>query len=59
MPPGPDVNTGGQEMIWFMDTISKIRGKVEPALFTGKPVGLWGSEGRVEATRSRCGDLRP
>ena len=48
--PGPDVNTGGQEMIWFMDTISKIRGKVEPALFTGKPVGLWGSEGRVEAT---------
>jgi glutamate dehydrogenase (NAD(P)+) len=33
-----------------MDTISKIRGKVEPALFTGKPVGLWGSEGRTEAT---------
>ena len=48
--PAPDVNTGGQEMVWFMDTISKMRGRLEPAIFTGKPVSLWGSQGRTEAT---------
>ena len=48
--PAPDVNTGGQEMVWFMDTISKMRGRLEPAIFTGKPVSLWGSLGRTEAT---------
>lgn len=48
--PAPDVNTGGQEMVWFMDTISKMRGRLEPAIFTGKPISLWGSKGRTEAT---------
>jgi len=48
--PAPDVNTGGQEMVWFMDTISKMRGHLEPGVFTGKPVTLWGSQGRTEAT---------
>ena len=48
--PAPDVNTGGQEMVWFMDTISKMRGRLEPAIFTGKPISLWGSQGRTEAT---------
>lgn len=48
--PAPDVNTGGQEMVWFMDTISKMRGRLDPAVFTGKPVTLWGSQGRTEAT---------
>ncbi|PIE54216.1 MAG: glutamate dehydrogenase [Dethiosulfovibrio peptidovorans] len=48
--PAPDVNTGGQEMIWFMDTISKMRGRLEPAIFTGKPIPLWGSKGRTAAT---------
>lgn len=48
--PAPDAGTGGQEMIWFMDTISKLRGYVEPGVFTGKPVMYWGSKGRNEAT---------
>lgn len=48
--PAPDVNTGGQEMIWLMDTISKMRGHQEPAIFTGKPISLWGSKGRTQAT---------
>jgi len=48
--PAPDVNTGGPEMVWFMDTISKMRNRLEPAIFTGKPVPLWGSQGRTAAT---------
>jgi glutamate dehydrogenase (NAD(P)+) len=48
--PAPDVNTGGPEMVWFMDTISKMRGHLEPALFTGKPLSLWGSKGRSAAS---------
>ena len=48
--PAPDMNTGGQEMVWIMDTISKMRGELEPALLTGKPVSYWGSRGRHEAT---------
>jgi glutamate dehydrogenase (NAD(P)+) len=48
--PAPDVNTGGPEMVWFMDTISKMRGRLEPAIFTGKPISLWGSKGRTAAT---------
>ncbi|MCX7829118.1 MAG: Glu/Leu/Phe/Val dehydrogenase [Thermanaerothrix sp.] len=48
--PAPDVNTGGQEMVWLMDTISKMRNRLEPAIFTGKPVSLWGSKGRTQAT---------
>jgi glutamate dehydrogenase (NAD(P)+) len=37
-------------MVWFMDTISKMRGRLEPAIFTGKPISLWGSKGRTAAT---------
>lgn len=48
--PAPDVNTGGQEMVWFMDTVSKLRGHVEPGVFTGKPISYWGSKGRTAAT---------
>ena len=48
--PAPDMNTSGQEMVWIMDTISKMRGELEPALLTGKPVKYWGSLGRNEAT---------
>jgi glutamate dehydrogenase (NAD(P)+) len=48
--PAPDVNTGGQEMVWFMDTISKLNGQVEPGIFTGKPISYWGSKGRTAAT---------
>lgn len=48
--PAPDVNTNGQVMTWFMDTISRMRGRLEPAIFTGKPIPLWGSKGRNAAT---------
>ncbi len=48
--PAPDVNTGGQEMVWIMDTISKLRGRWEPAIVTGKPSSFWGSKGRRAAT---------
>lgn len=48
--PAPDMNTSGQEMVWFMDTISRMRGHLEPAIFTGKPIPLWGSKGRNAAT---------
>jgi glutamate dehydrogenase (NAD(P)+) len=48
--PAPDVNTGGQEMVWFMDTVSKLSGQVEPGIFTGKPISYWGSKGRTAAT---------
>jgi glutamate dehydrogenase (NAD(P)+) len=48
--PAPDVNTGGQEMVWFMDTVSKLHGQAEPGVFTGKPISYWGSKGRTAAT---------
>jgi len=48
--PAPDVNTGAPEMVWFMDTISKMRGRLEPGVVTGKPVSIWGSKGRTAAT---------
>ncbi len=48
--PAPDVNTGGPEMVWIMDTISKLRGRLEPGVVTGKPVAYWGSKGRTAAT---------
>ncbi|MDR2523312.1 MAG: Glu/Leu/Phe/Val dehydrogenase [Synergistaceae bacterium] len=48
--PAPDVNTGGQEMVWLMDTVSKLRGHTEPGTFTGKPISYWGSKGRTAAT---------
>lgn len=48
--PAPDVGTDGQTMVWFMDTISRMRGRLEPAIFTGKPVALWGAKGRNAAT---------
>jgi glutamate dehydrogenase/leucine dehydrogenase len=38
--PAPDVNTGGQEMVWFMVTISKMRGRLEPAI-SQESVSLW------------------
>ncbi|MEM1029599.1 MAG: Glu/Leu/Phe/Val dehydrogenase dimerization domain-containing protein [Myxococcota bacterium] len=47
--PAPDVNTGGQEMAWIMDEYAKFHG-FRPGVVTGKPVELFGSEGRSEAT---------
>ena len=47
--PAPDVNTNAQVMAWLMDEYSKFEGFC-PGVVTGKPVGLFGSEGREEAT---------
>ncbi|MCI0343173.1 MAG: glutamate dehydrogenase [Planctomycetales bacterium] len=47
--PAPDVNTNAQVMAWFMDEYSRLHG-FSPAVVTGKPVDLFGSEGRDEAT---------
>lgn len=48
--PAPDVGTNPQIMSWFMDTYSMHHRKYIPAVVTGKPVELGGSQGRVEAT---------
>jgi len=47
--PAPDVNTNAEIMGWIMDEYSKYEG-FSPAVVTGKPVHLFGSEGREEAT---------
>ena len=46
----PDMGTNEQVMAWMMDTYSNHVGHVEPAIVTGKPISLGGSEGRREAT---------
>ncbi len=48
--PAPDVNTNAQTMAWIMDTYSMHVGYTAPAVVTGKPISLGGSEGRNEAT---------
>jgi glutamate dehydrogenase (NAD(P)+) len=48
--PAPDINTDGQIMAWFMDTISMHTGFSVTASVTGKPIEVGGSLGRTEAT---------
>jgi glutamate dehydrogenase (NAD(P)+) len=48
--PAPDVNTNPQIMAWMMDTYSMHAGYSVPAVVTGKPLSIGGSEGRLEAT---------
>ncbi len=48
--PAPDMNTNPQIMAWIMDTYSMHQGYSVPAVITGKPIGIGGSEGRMEAT---------
>ena len=48
--PAPDVNTNSQTMAWIMDTYSMHHGYTAPAVVTGKPISIGGSEGRNEAT---------
>lgn len=48
--PAPDVNTNPQIMAWMTDEYSKLKGKDSFAAFTGKPLEMWGLEGRSEAT---------
>ncbi len=47
--PAPDVNTNAQVMAWIMDAYARIHG-FHPGVVTGKPVDLFGSVGRDEAT---------
>lgn len=47
--PAPDVNTDGQVMAWVMSEYSQLHGYA-PAVVTGKPLELHGSQGREEAT---------
>jgi glutamate dehydrogenase/leucine dehydrogenase len=50
--PAPDVNTNSKIMAWMVEEYQKLNSKNQKylATFTGKPVELGGSEGRVEAT---------
>ncbi len=48
--PAPDLGTDEQIMAWILDTYSQQMGYAVPAVVTGKPVELFGSLGRKEAT---------
>jgi len=52
--PAPDLNTGEREMAWIMDTYSQHVGYSVPAVVTGKPLAIGGSEGRQEAVGRGC-----
>jgi glutamate dehydrogenase (NAD(P)+) len=48
--PAPDLGTNERMMGWMMDTYSNHIGHIVPAIVTGKPISLGGSQGRREAT---------
>ncbi|MCA9910887.1 MAG: Glu/Leu/Phe/Val dehydrogenase, partial [Anaerolineae bacterium] len=48
--PAPDMGTSPQVMAWIMDTYSMTVGYSVPAIVTGKPLNIGGSQGRNEAT---------
>jgi len=48
--PAPDVYTNPQTMAWMMDEYSKLTGKNQFGVITGKPLDLGGSAGRGDAT---------
>ncbi len=48
--PAPDVYTTPQVMAWMMDEYSKIAGKNQFGVVTGKPLSVGGSVGRADAT---------
>jgi len=50
--PAPDVYTNPKIMGWYIDTYNMLNGEAAFSCVTGKPLDLWGSEGRVEATAS-------
>lgn len=52
--PAPDVNTNARTMAWIMDTYSSHKGYPVPAIVTGKPISIGGSQGRNEATARGC-----
>jgi len=48
--PAPDLNTNSQTMAWMMNEYSRLHGHIVPAVVTGKPIEIGGSEGRAAAT---------
>ncbi|MBN1380451.1 MAG: Glu/Leu/Phe/Val dehydrogenase [Deltaproteobacteria bacterium] len=48
--PAPDVYTNPQIMAWMVDEYSKLAGKNQFGVITGKPLALGGSAGRGDAT---------
>jgi len=48
--PAPDVYTNPQIMAWMMDEYSKLSGKNQFGVITGKPLAIGGSAGRGDAT---------
>ena len=48
--PAPDVMTSAKHMLWMLDEFETIHGGRYPGFITGKPVGMGGSLGRIEAT---------
>jgi glutamate dehydrogenase (NADP+) len=48
--PAPDVYTNPTIMGWMMDQYSIIKRQLSPAVVTGKPIALGGSQGRDTAT---------
>ncbi|MBD3398752.1 MAG: glutamate dehydrogenase [Candidatus Coatesbacteria bacterium] len=48
--PAPDVYTTPQIMAWMMDEYETIVGRSHPAVITGKPIPVGGSQGRGDAT---------
>lgn len=48
--PAPDMNTNAEIMGWIYDEYSKLVGYNCPAVVTGKPLEIGGSNGRTQAT---------
>lgn len=48
--PAPDMGTTPQHMAWIMDTYSMTMGYSVPAIVTGKPIVIGGSQGRKVST---------
>ena len=46
----PDMYTNGRVMAWMADEYRVLTGRHRPAVITGKPVPLGGTEGREDAT---------
>ena len=48
--PGPDLNVSSKMMQWIREEYAHVTGEDAPAVVTGKPVEVGGSEGRTEST---------
>jgi glutamate dehydrogenase len=48
--PAPDMNTNGKIMAWMLEAYNEKTGESSQATFTGKPLEIGGSQGRIQAT---------